>query len=86
MILWPEWWSWEIEISPHMLKRMSDRGFTEVDLRVMMESATGYHEDEEPGRWVVETRHDSRPWEIIVEPDREDRVLVVVTAFAVEQP
>lgn len=28
---WPEWWHWEIELSPHLLKRMADRGFSEAD-------------------------------------------------------
>ena len=34
---WPEWWDWELELSPHLLKRMLDRGFTESDLRRMLE-------------------------------------------------
>jgi len=35
------------------------------------------------GRWVIETRHARRPWEVIVEPDPERESLVVVTAHAV---
>jgi len=35
---WPEWWDWELDLSPHLLERMVDRGFSEVDLRRMMES------------------------------------------------
>ena len=23
---WPDWWDWELELSPHLLKRMTDRG------------------------------------------------------------
>ncbi len=83
---WPEWWDWELEFSPHLLKRMLDRSFSEVDLRVMMEGASGVHEDPEPGRWVVETKRDRKPWEVIVEPDSEDRLLVVITAYPVDQP
>jgi len=82
---WPEWWDWELELSPHLLKRMVDRRFSETDLRLMMEDATGLREDDEPGRWLVETWHASRPWEIVVEPDREDRLLVVITAYPVER-
>jgi len=52
----------------------------------MMASATRLREDEEPGRWVVETSHESVPWEVIVEPDPVDRLLVVITAFPVELP
>jgi len=83
---WPEWWEWEIELSPHLLKRMSDRGFTETDLRTMMEQASRLREDTEPGRWVVETRLHSRYWQVIVEPDTLDKLLVVITAFPVERP
>ncbi len=40
---WPEWWDWELELSPHLLKRMADRGFSELDLRAMLDrqEATG---------------------------------------------
>jgi hypothetical protein len=66
---WPDWCQWELELSAHLLKRMIDRGFSEVDLRTMMDAATGHHEDDYPGRWVVETEHEAVPWEVIVEPD-----------------
>jgi hypothetical protein len=79
---WPKWWNWDLELSPHLLKRMLDRSFSEVDLRCMMESATGLHENDEPGRWVVETTHESESWEVIVEPDSEDKLLVIITAYA----
>jgi hypothetical protein len=42
---WPEWWEWQLELSPHLLKRMEDRRFTEIDLRRMLERASGYRED-----------------------------------------
>lgn len=59
---WPEWWDWELEFSPHLLKRMVDRSFSETDLRTMMENDTGLRQDVEPGRWIVETKHDSGVW------------------------
>lgn len=34
---WPHWWDWEIELTPHLEKRMEDRGFTELDLRGMLQ-------------------------------------------------
>jgi hypothetical protein len=80
---WPQWWDWEIELSPHLLKRMVDRRFTEVDLRRMLERATGYREDVVAGRWAIETRHARRAWKVIVEPDWGRRLLVVVTAYPV---
>ncbi len=80
---WPEWRDWELELSPHLLKRMGDRRFTEIDLQRMLERASGYREDVVEGRWVIETRHRRKAWEVIVEPDWERRLLVVVTAYPV---
>ncbi len=41
-VTWPAWWEWEIELTPHLEKRMEDRDFTEVDLRAMLQRARGY--------------------------------------------
>jgi len=81
---WPGWWEWELELIPHLLKRMEDRRFSEVDLRAMLQRATSFRRDVVKGRWVVVTRHRRRPWEVIVEPDPGARVLVVVTAYPAE--
>ncbi len=81
---WPDWWSWELELTPHLLKRMVDRQFSEADLRLMLENATGYRQNHEEGRFVVETRHEGRSWAVIVEPSPEDEVLIVVTAYPVD--
>ncbi len=81
---WPHWWDWQLELSPHLLRCMLDRGFSEVDLRLMMEQAIGVRPDREQGRWIVETTHESRPWRIVVEPDLADEVLVIVTAYSVQ--
>ncbi len=84
MTTWPEWWDWEIELNWHILRRMLDRQFSPVDLRLMLEDASGYHPDREPGRYVVETRHEGRRWEVILEPIPEEKVVVAVTAYPVE--
>ena len=78
---WPDWWSWELELTPHLMKRMVDRQFSEVDLRVMLDAATGFQENHEEGRFVIDTRHEDRKWAVIVEPDSLDEVLIVVTAY-----
>lgn len=78
---WPPWWHWELELSPHLLKRMIDRQFNEVDLRRMLEHPRDLREDSVEGRWKVETLHEGRIWEVIVEPEAEVRLLVVVTAY-----
>jgi len=79
----PAWWEWEIELSPHVLKRMVDRGFNELDLREMLESATSMIPDIVPGRWVAEARWRRRRWEVVLEPDASAKVVVVVTAYPV---
>ena len=65
---------------------MIDRGFTEIDLRHMLEHGERIRRGAVPGRWVVVTRHRRRVWEVIVEPDFAARLLVVVTAYAVWEP
>jgi hypothetical protein len=49
----------------------------------MLEYATGLRVDIVDGRWVVETWHARSPWEVIVEPDEEIQLLIVVTAYPV---
>jgi hypothetical protein len=78
---WPSWWDWELEITPHLEKRMEDRHFTEVDLREMFGQAITVRTDVVEGRFVIVTRHQGQLWEVIVEPDADDLLLVVVTAY-----
>lgn len=82
-IAWPTWWSWDLEITSHVERRMEDREFNEVELREMLERASGFLPDHVDGRFVIHTAHRSRPWHVIVEPDVLDQVLVVVTAYHV---
>ncbi len=84
-VAFPDWWDWELELTPHVEKRMEDRGFTEVDLRQMLEQATGFRPDVIDGRFVVETRFRGVAWAVVVEPDEMEHLLVVVTAFGVER-
>lgn len=79
---WPEWFSWELEFTPHVLKRMLDRQFNEVDLREMFDSATDFHANHEEGRFVLK-KHDGHSWEVIVEPLIDERILLVITAYPV---
>ena len=79
----PDWWDWELDLTPHLLKRMVDRDFSEVDLRAMLEKAAGWREDTVEGRWVIESSHRRQAWEVIVEPDFEMGLLAVITAYAV---
>ena len=81
---WPNWWAWELELTPHVEKRMETRGFNEAELRQMLEQAIGYGPDFVDGRFVIDTSFRSRKWEVVVEPDEIDHLLVVVTAYKVE--
>jgi hypothetical protein len=82
---WPECGEWDLEISSHVEKRMEDRNFTEIDLRTMLERASRYVPDVVEGRWLISTRHQGHPWEVIVEPDPDRMLLVVITAYPVER-
>jgi hypothetical protein len=62
---------------------MIDRDFSEAELRLMMEVANGLRSGSSPGRWNVETVHHGDAWEVVVEPDELDRVIVVITACKV---
>jgi hypothetical protein len=42
-----------------------------------------YRPDIQDGRWVVETTHHGKPWEVVVEPEPTEQILIVVTAYAV---
>ena len=86
MVKKPSWWAWELEFTPHLLKRMIDRGFTEVDVRRMIEDANAVLPTPEPGRWIVETNLERRKWFVVVEPDEVARTLVVITAYHPEAP
>jgi hypothetical protein len=79
--VWPPWWEWELKPIDHAFESMEKRDFTEIDLRRMMEHATGYERDIVGGRWVIETRRNRARWQIIVEPIPEKEILEVVTAY-----
>lgn len=64
---------------------MQDRGFDEVGLRRMLEHAAGHTPDIVDGRFANEARHAGRAWAVIVEPDPESQLRVVVTAYLVDQ-
>lgn len=84
MPTWPDWWEWDLELSSHLLKRMVDRDFTEIDVRRMLIVANVLGPDIVPGRWVVASRHRRRAWEVTVEPDAARQVFVVVTAYPLD--
>ena len=60
-------------------------GVTEVEVRATLERATGVEASVVEGRFMVQTRRRQGPWVVIVEPDAEARLLVVVTVYEVSQ-
>jgi hypothetical protein len=77
----PEWWEWELAFTEHVERRMEEREFAEVELREMLEEALELRPGRQSGRWEVRTRHGGRAWLVVVEPDEEEELLFVVTAF-----
>jgi hypothetical protein len=58
---------------------------TEVELRAMLERATGLEASVVEGRFMIQTRRGKSPWIVIVEPDAGVSLLVVVTVYEVSQ-
>ena len=51
----------------------------------MLERATGFEASVVEGRFMIQTRRDQSPWVVIVEPDTDASLLVVVTVYEVSQ-
>jgi hypothetical protein len=81
----PKWWNWELSFTGHAELRMEQRGVTEVDVRAMLERATRYEPTVVEGRFMIHAVHQQRPWIVIVEPDAEAELLVVVTSYEVSE-
>jgi hypothetical protein len=64
---------------------MRDRQFSEVDLREMLEQATGLSASLEAGRWIVVSRWRGASWEVVVEPLFDEHLLLVITAYEVSR-
>jgi uncharacterized protein DUF4258 len=81
----PEWWNWELSFTAHSELRMEQRGVTEVDVRAMLERAVRYEAGVVEGRFMIHAAHSQRHWIVIVEPDVEARLLVIVTVYEVSE-
>lgn len=63
---------------------MISRNFNEIDLRSMLSNPFGYERDSEEGRFLIKSVYKHKNWEIIIEPDFEEKVIVVITVFSLE--
>ena len=50
----------------------------------MLERASGFEPNVIDGRYMIKTRQHGRPWIVIVEPDVDAKLLVIVTVYEVE--
>lgn len=83
--VFPAWWNWELSFTPHAELRMEQRGVTEVDVRAMLEQATAFEPSVVEGRFMIHVARNNRPWIVIVEPDNDASLLVVVTVYEVSE-
>ena len=81
----PDWWSWELSFTAHAELRMEQRGVTELDVRTMLERAIRYERSVVEGRFMIHAVHQQRAWIVIVEPDVDAKLLVVVTPYEVSE-
>lgn len=81
---WPSWWEWDLGFTAHVEVRMEERGFSEIELRTMLDSASKLTPARHPDRWLIHTRHAGHPWIVVVEPDFDDKILMIVTAYPEE--
>jgi hypothetical protein len=75
----------ELTFSSHAEPRVERRGVTDVELRAVLERASGFEPSVVEGRFMIHARHAERPWVVIVEPDADGKVLVVVTVYEVPE-
>jgi hypothetical protein len=63
---------------------MEDRGFSEIELRAMLADATAIAASRHPGRWLIFTHLGEHPWVVVVQPDQDDHITYVITAYSKE--
>jgi len=85
MPTFPDWWRWELTFTSHAELRMEQRGVTEVEVRAMLESATGFEPSVVEGRFMINAHRAQRPWIVILEPDADGSLLVIVTVYEVPE-
>lgn len=65
--------------------RMEQRGVSEVELRAMLEHSAGFQPSAVEGRFMIHVRYRQHPWVVVVEPDADAELLVVVTVYEVSE-
>lgn len=70
--------------SNHALKRMVQRDFNEIDVRMMLVVAERVRWGSQPDRWIVSTLHRGDAWEVVIDRDEAAQCLIVVTAYRLD--
>jgi hypothetical protein len=70
-------------VGNHAELRMEQRGVTELEVHAMLEKATAFEPNVVEGRFMIHVRHLRHQWIVIVEPDTDAKLLVVVTLYEV---
>jgi len=81
---YPSWSEWELLLSSHALKRMEQRGLSEIDLRTMLHSASAYTMTMQRDRWLAHCNFQGTKWLVVLEPIHDLELITVVTVFPVE--
>jgi len=66
VVTWPDWWDWEIELTPHLQKRMERSRLQRGRPPAHVERARGHRADIVEGRVVIETERKRARWEVII--------------------
>jgi hypothetical protein len=77
----PPWSEWEIRFETHARERMSERGLNETEARRLLEHARQYARGRRAGRWLVVGALRGARWVIVIRPEVERPVVVVLTVF-----
>jgi hypothetical protein len=84
MPTFPEWWTWDLSFTGHAEMRMEQRGVTEVDLRAMLERATGFDHNVVDGRFMIHAGTGRDPGSSSSSPTWT-QLLVVVAVYEVSE-
>jgi len=49
----PEWWDWDLELTPHVEKRMEQRSFNEIKLRELLITSSGHRQGKVDNRFII---------------------------------
>ncbi|MEO0588300.1 MAG: hypothetical protein AAF078_11755 [Planctomycetota bacterium] len=79
-IIWPQWWQWDLSLSPRLSESLDDLGVSEPDVLTMLELADRFRPARVAGRYVVEAEHADTDWDVTIEPDTARGQVTIISA------